>query len=156
MKGGTINTHAGDTVVSQANIPDRYSVGLSYEGIPGSSISAHVSHDQWSKLDGLGGAGTTAADGWDAGGGIEAVGPQVAARQTILRLGARYRTLPFLVSGGQVKELSFAGGLGAQFFRNRASFDVTLERSSRTSDASALSAVKERAYILSFGLRVRP
>jgi hypothetical protein len=157
MKGGTISTHAGDTLVSQANIPDRYSLGVSYEGIPGSSISAHVSHEQWSKLDGLGGAGgSTAADGWDAGGGVEAVGPQVAARQTVLRLGARYRTLPFVVAGGQVKELSFAGGIGAQFFRNRASFDVTLEHSSRTADASALSALKERAYILSFGLRVRP
>jgi hypothetical protein len=156
MKGGTLHTHAGDTLVSEANIPDRYSIGVSYEGIPGSSISAHTSHEQWSKLNGLGSTGATAADGWDSGGGVEAVGPQIAARQTILRLGARYRTLPFVVAEGQVKELSFSGGIGAQFFRNRASFDVTLEHSSRTSDASALSAIKERAYILSFGLRVRP
>jgi hypothetical protein len=156
MKGARMSTHAGDTVVSEANVPDRYSAGISYEGIPGSSISAHISHDQWSSLNGLGTAGAAATDGWDAGGGVEAIGPQIAARQTILRLGARYRTLPFVASGGKVKELSFAGGVGAQFFRNRASFDVTLERSMRTADASALDGVQERAYILSFGLRVRP
>jgi hypothetical protein len=156
MKGARMSTHAGDTLVSEANVPDRYSAGISYEGIPGSSISAHISHDQWSSLNGLGTAGAAATDGWDAGGGVEAIGPQIAARQTILRLGARYRTLPFVASGGKVKELSFAGGVGAQFFRNRASFDVTLERSMRTGDASALDGVTERAYILSFGLRVRP
>lgn len=156
MKGAGISTHVGDTLVSEANVPDRYSAGISYEGIPGSSISAHISHDQWSKLNGLGTAGAVAVDAWDAGGGVEAIGPQIAARPTILRLGARYRTLPFVVSGGKVKELSFSGGVGAQFFRNRASFDMTLERSMRTADASAVAGVKERAYILSFGLRVRP
>jgi hypothetical protein len=54
-----------------------------------------------------------------------------------------------------VKELSFMGGIGTQFFRNRATFDVTFERAGRTVDDSDVDA-KERAYILSFGLRVRP
>jgi hypothetical protein len=71
-----------------------------------------------------------------------------------LRLGARYRTLPFLAAGSEVKELSFAGGIGAQFFRNRATFDVALERAGRKTDGSV--DARERAYILSFGLRVRP
>jgi len=45
--------------------------------------------------------------------------------------------------------------VGAQFFRNRASFDVSLAHSSRSTDGTT-SDVHERAYILSFGLRVRP
>ena len=53
-----------------------------------------------------------------------------------------------------MKELSFAGGIGAQFFRNRANFDVTLERAGRKVNGNV--DAKERAYILSFGLRVRP
>jgi hypothetical protein len=77
------------------------------------------------------------------------------SRQTILRIGTRYRTLPYLAAGAEVKELSFAGGIGTQFFRNRATFDVTFERAARTVDGSDIDA-KERAYILSFGLRVRP
>ena len=86
---------------------------------------------------------------------MEALGPRLIQRQTILRLGARYRTLPFLAAGSEVSELSFGGGIGAQFFRNRATLDVSFERAGRTPDASALD-VTERAYIFSFGLRVRP
>lgn len=157
LKGASLTTRAGDTLVTEANIPDRISAGVSYEGIPGSSISAHVSHESWSRMNGLAGPlGSKAADGWDGGLGVEALGPRLSERQTILRLGARYRTLPFLAANEKVKELSFAAGAGAQFFRNRAAFDVTVQRSTRSPDASSLSGVNERSYIFSFGLRVRP
>ncbi len=157
LKGGSIKSRAGgDTVLSEANIPDRISAGLSYEGIPGSSISARISRETWSKLNGLGTSAANASDAWDGGVGLEAVGPRIVERQTTLRLGARYRTLPFAISGSTVKELSFGGGLGAQFFRNRATFDMGLERALRTADGSAYDTVHERSFILSFGLRVRP
>ncbi len=158
LKGGNITARAsGDTVVSEAKIPDRISAGLSYEGIPGSSISAHVSHETWSRMNGLGGPlGAAAADAWDSGLGLEAIGPKIADRQTILRLGARYRTLPYEAAGDKVKELSFAAGLGAQFFQNRAAFDFGVERAARSPNASSLSALSERSYIFSFGLHVRP
>ncbi len=157
LKGAKISARTGgDTTVSSANIPDRLSAGISYEGIPGSSLSAHVTREMWSKLNGLGTSLTTAIDGWDSGVGLEAVGPRLSERQTILRLGARYRTLPFEVAGGTVKEISFGGGLGAQFYRNRAAFDFTLERALRSANASTLDGVRERAFIFSLGLRVRP
>jgi len=157
LKGAKISSHAGDTLVTEANIPDRISAGISYEGIPGSSISAHVSHQSWSKMNGLAGPlGSTAADAWDGGVGVEAVGPRISDKQTILRLGARYRTLPFLAAQDKVKELSFAGGIGAQFFRDRAAFDFSVERASRSANAALLSALHENALIFSFGLRVRP
>lgn len=157
LKGASLSTRAGDSVVTEANVPDRISAGVSYEGIPGSSISAHISRATWSRMNGLGSTlGSTAVDAWDGGLGVEAIGPRLADRQTILRLGARYRTLPFLAANEKVKELSFAAGAGAQFFRNRAAFDVTLERAMRSSAASSLSDIKERSYIFSFGLRVRP
>lgn len=157
LKGAKISTHAGDTLVSEANIPDRISAGISYEGIPGSSISARVSRELWSKLNGLAGStGSKATDAWDSGVGVEALGPSISARQTIFRLGARYRTLPYEAANEQVNELAFSGGFGAQFFRNRAAFDFGIEYATRKSDASSLSALKEKAYIFSFGLRVRP
>ncbi|MGK2963556.1 MAG: hypothetical protein ACSLFK_15660 [Gemmatimonadaceae bacterium] len=154
-KGFGIDAKAGDSTVSQADIPDRYSAAITYEGIPGSSISAQVSRDTWSSLNGLGSADATAVDGWEGGLGIEALGPRIAARQTVLRLGGRYRTLPFLAGGSEVDEMSFGGGLGAQFFRNRATFDFSVERASRSPKLSSVEA-SERAYIFSFGLRVRP
>lgn len=154
-KGASIESRSGDTTVSKADVPDRIAAAISYNGVPGSSISAHVGREFWSGLNGLGSDAATAVDTWEGGLGVETLGPRVAQRQTLLRLGARYRTLPFLAAESEVNELSFAAGVGAQFFRNRATFDVTLERAARSPEASSVDA-KERAYILSFGLRVRP
>ena len=152
-KGSTIEARTGDSAVAEANVPDRFGFGFAYEGIRGSSISVHVSRDMWSRMNGLSSA--EAVDTWEGGAGVESLGPRLIQRQTILRLGARYRTLPFLAAGSEVNELSFAGGIGTQFFRNRATFDVTLERAGRKPKDSEVGA-RERAYILSFGLRVRP
>jgi len=156
-KGGNLNARTGDTIVASAKIPDRYAAAISYGGLSGATISAQVGRDRWSSLNGLGSLDARAVDAWDSGVGIEATGPRVLNQNVLLRLGARYRTLPFVAAGAQVKELSFAGGFGAQFARNRAAFDVTLQRASRSTDASATAgSVTERAFTLSFGLRVRP
>jgi hypothetical protein len=154
-KGAKIEARGADSAVSKANIPDRVGGALSYDGIPGSSISVRVAHETWSRLNGLGSSAADAVDTWEGGVGLESLGPRLLSRQSVLRLGARYRTLPYLAAGEEVKELSFAAGLGMQFFRNRATFDVAVERAARSVDSSALDA-RERAYILSFGLRVRP
>lgn len=156
-KGGKLDARSGDTIVTSARIPDRYGAAISYAGISGATISAQVGRDQWSSLNGLGSSDAKAVDAWDTGLGIEAAGPRVLDRVVLIRLGARYRTLPFVAAGAEVRELSFAGGLGAQFSRNRAAFDITLQRASRSTDASAtVGSVRERAFTLSLGLRVRP
>lgn len=154
-KGARIEANRADSAVSEADVPDRLSAGVSYEGIPGSSISAHLSREMWSSMNGLGSSDANAVDTWEGGLGIESLGPRIAQRQIVLRVGGRYRTLPFTAADNEVKELSFAAGMGAQFFRNRATFDLSVERSARSVDGSAINA-KERSYILSFGLRVRP
>lgn len=155
-KGMSVEAKSGDSVVSEASIPDRFGAGVSYQGIPGSSIAAFVSRDMWSSMNGLGAAGAAqAVDTWSGGLGLETLGPRIVQRQTVIRLGARYRTLPYLASGSEVNELAFGGGLGAQFFRNRATFDLSFERASRKPDVSTVDA-SERAYTLSVGLRVRP
>jgi hypothetical protein len=152
-KGSTIQARNADSAVAEANVPDRVGFAFAYEGIPGSSITAHVSRDMWSSMNDLSSA--EAVDTWEGGFGLESLGPRLIQRQTIVRLGTRYRTLPFLAAGSEVSELSFAGGIGTQFFRNRATFDVTLERAVRKAKESDIGA-RERSYILSFGLRVRP
>ena len=156
-KGGNLDARTGDTIVSSAKIPDRYAAAVSYAGISGATVSVQAARDLWSSLNGLGSEEARAFDAWDVGGGIEATGPRIIERTVLIRLGARYRTLPFVAAGSEVRELSFAGGLGVQFSRNRAAFDVTLQHASRTPDRPGpLGDVRERAYTLSFGLRVRP
>jgi hypothetical protein len=156
-KGLDLNARTGDTIVSSAKIPDRYGAAISFAGISGATISAQLARDLWSSLNGLGSDEARAVDAWDAGGGIEATGPKILERTILIRLGARYRTLPFVALGSEIRELSFAGGFGAQFSRNRAAFDVTLQHASRSPNGSGtLGDVRERAFTLSFGLRVRP
>lgn len=155
-KGGALRSKSNDSTVSEANVPDRYSAALSYEGITGASISAQVARETWSAMNGLGSDASSAVDAWEGGLGIETAGPRIAERLIVFRAGSRYRTLPFLAAGGKVNELSFVGGIGAQFFRNRAAFDMALQYATRSAEAASLSAARERSFILSFGLRVRP
>lgn len=156
-KGGNLHAHSGDTVVATAKIPDRYGAAISFSGIPGAIVSAQVDRDLWSGMNGLGSQEARAVDAWDTGVGLEATGPRLLERVVLLRLGARYRTLPFVAGDSEVREVAFAGGLGLQFSRNRAAFDVTLQHASRSPNSSAtIGDVRERAYTLSFGLRVRP
>ncbi len=156
-KGGDIHARSGDTLVSTARIPDRLAAGLSFEGISGASISGQVARDLWSSMNGLGTDAARAVDAWDTGVGVEALGPRIAERVVVLRIGGRYRTLPFLAAGEEVRELSFAAGIGAQFTRNRAAVDFAVQRSTRrTPSGGALDGVRERGLTLSFGLRVRP
>ena len=151
-KGGNITAQSGDTTVGRGRIPDHYSASVMFEGIPGASISARVAHDNWSSLSSLSSSGIQAFDGWDAGGGIEARGPTIMQRIVTLRVGARYRTLPFGLNGVKVTEKTLGAGFGAPLTRERASFDVAIQRASRSTG----SDIKERGFILSIGLRVSP
>lgn len=151
-KGGDLRAQSGDTTIGSARIPDHYSASVIFEGIPGATISARVAHDAWSSLGSLSSSNTKAFDGWDMGGGIEAIGPRVMQRIVTLRAGARLRTLPFGFNGEKVSETAFMAGLGAPLTRDRASFDFSIQRANR----SAGGDVKERGLILSFGLRVSP
>ena len=151
-KGGNLRAQSGDTAIGSARLPDHYSGSIIYEGIAGVTISARVAHDAWSSLASLSSANTKAFDGWDTGVGVEATGPRIMQRILTMRAGARVRTLPFGFKGEKVSETSFMAGLGAPLTRDRASFDFAVQRASRTTTGD----VKERGFILSFGLRVSP
>ena len=151
-KGGNLSAQSGDTTIGSARIPDHYSGSFTYGGITGAVISARVAHDAWSSLTSLSSSSAKAFDGWDSGVGLEVTGPSILQRVVVLRAGGRVRTLPFGFNGEKVSETSIVGGLGLPLARNRASFDFSVQRASR----STSSEVKERGFILSFGLRVTP
>jgi hypothetical protein len=151
-KGGTIRAESGDTVIATAKAPDHYGASVEYIGWGGVSLAAHLGRDQWKAMRPLASSGVTAYDSWDIGGGIEAEGPRLIGRASVVRLGVRHRTLPFSTTGSSVSELSLGGGLGIELARNRARIDVGLLHAGRSSS----DAVKEHAYILSLGLRVVP
>lgn len=150
-KGGDLRAQLSDSAIGSGRIPDHYSGSVTYEGITGAVVSARVAHDAWSSLGPLS-SNTKAFDGWDTGAGIEVSGPSLMQRIITLRAGARVRTLPFGFNGDKVSETSFAGGVGLPLSRNRAGFDFSVQHASRTTSGD----VKERGFILSFGLRVTP
>jgi hypothetical protein len=151
-KGGNLRAESGDSAIGSGRLPDHYSASVVYDGITGASISARVAHDAWSSLSSLSSSNTKAFDGWDTGVGVEATGPRVMQRILVLRAGARFRTLPFGFNGEKVSETSFVAGLGIPLTRDRAGFDFAVQRANRTAGGD----VKERGFILSFGLRVSP
>lgn len=150
-KGGELRAESGDTTVATANVPDRISAGVTYEGITGATLSARVSREMWSSLAGLSGSGGV-FDGWESSVGAEVSGPRLMQRIVTLRAGGRYRTLPFGFNGAKVSETAFMAGFGAPLTRNRATFDFAVQRATRSSSAN----VDERGFIFSFGLRVSP
>ncbi len=151
-KGGDLRAQSGDTAIGSGRLPDHYSASVTFEGIPGATVSARLARDNWSSLNSFSSSGIQAFDGWDTGAGLEASGPRILQRIITLRAGARFRTLPFGLNGQKVLEKSFAAGFGAPLTRDRASLDVAIQRASR----SASSDIKERGFILSIGLRVSP
>lgn len=150
-KGGELRARSGDTAVAEATIPDRVSAGVTYEGITGATLSARVSREAWSSLEGLSGSGDV-FDGWDSSVGAEVSGPRIMQRVVTLRAGGRYRTLPFGFDGARVRETAFMAGFGAPLTRNRATLDFAVQRAAR----SSAGGVDERGFIFSFGLRVSP
>lgn len=150
--GGDLTAEVADTTIGRGKIPAHYAAGIRYDGITGAVLSARIARDNWSSLKSFGGSGLTAFDGWDIGAGAEAAGPRVMSRVLQLRAGARFRTLPFGLNGAEVNETGFMGGFGLPLSRDRASFDFTGQRVTRSSGGD----IRERAFIFSFGLRVTP
>jgi hypothetical protein len=149
--GGDLRAEESDTLVGKAKIPTHYSASVIYEGITGATLSARIAHDTWSSLSDMSPGRITAFDGWDESVGAEVSGPRFLQRTITVRGGARFRTLPFGFNANKVSEKSVMVGLGAPLARDRAAFDFALQRASRTS-----ADIKERGFVLSFGLRVSP
>lgn len=165
-RGGGITAEAGDTLLSRARIPLRAGAGISYAGIQGATFSVRAAYEEWSSLRPLGTENLTAFDAWDFGAGAEVTGPRIGRRLVMLRAGGRQRTLPFGAAGTKVDEFTVSTGLGIPIAVDRAILDVGVARATRKADGLSFEAgdfvsggvggVRETAYILSFGLRVRP
>jgi len=160
--GGRISAEsgAGDSVIGRANLPDRLGISLAYLGIARSAIAVRAARESWSELNGIGQQGFRARDTWDYSVGGDIAGPRFGPRVLMLRVGARWRDLPFAVVGPDglpgptVRETSIAGGIGTLLANGRTALDLGVIRASRTADLAA--DVSERSWFLSIGLTVRP
>lgn len=154
-KGGRLNATRGDTALGSARVPDRLGFSLAFIGAAGTQIAARTSYDKWSALNGLRrGSSSVAVDAWDTSVGADIAGPHLGSQPLMLRVGGRWRTLPFEVGpdNNKVRERSLSGGFGLAFGGGRVLTDVSVVRALR--DAGI--ATSERAWTLSIGLGIRP
>lgn len=163
--GGDMDVQTGDTVVSSGKVPMRYGASVSYAGISGVALSARANFDEWSSMQSMRGSGSRmrAFDSWDYGVGADVSGPTIARRNVALRVGARYRGLPFgagtsaTADPSKVNEMTLAGGFGIPLGIGRSQLDLAIARVTRKAENAAVAGgASESAYIFSFGVRVRP
>lgn len=153
-KGGNLNATRNDTTLGSARVPDRLGVSLAYIGAAGTQIAARTSLDKWSSLNALSQGTSHAVDAWDTSVGADIAGPRLGNWPLMLRVGGRWRTLPYTAgpANDKVKEQSLSGGLGTTLGGGRVLTDVTLLHARR--DAGI--GISERAWTLSIGFGIRP
>jgi hypothetical protein len=165
-RGGALSVKHADTTLRTGNVPDRIGLSAAYVGVRGTTIAVRTAKDKWSNMSGLVSPGTPISESWDTSVGADVPGPSLFGNYLQLRAGGRQRTLPFGVpaqfTGGgtvllrpasEVKERSYAFGVGTLLARGRATLDVTGNHASRTSPGIGLT---ESAWTLSVGIMVRP
>jgi len=152
-RGFSMHMHQGDsTTLGDANVPNRGSVSLAYDGMPGTILSARYGFEDWSAMKGLGGAGLAVFDATELSAGIETGGPKVNSITMPVRLGFRTRTLPFGVGSEQVRETEISAGGGIPLSQGRVALDLTLAHAQR----SANVGYAESGWILSVGVAIKP
>jgi hypothetical protein len=153
--GGNLNARRNDTTLGRGRVPDRLGLSVAYIGIEGTEIAARTSFNKWSSLNGLN-QGTTppAVDAWDSSVGAEIAGPKMGSQPLMLRLGGRWRTLPYEAGPTfqKVKEQTFNAGFGLTMASGRVITDVGLAHAHRDAGIGII----ERAWTLSIGLGIRP
>ena len=149
--GGAVRAKQGDSTIAEGSAPARASASVRYSGLTGAVLAARFAWDGWSSLADLGTERLGAQDATEIGVGADIVGPRFLGRSLALRVGARWRELPFATLGEQPTEQGFSGGLGFSLGGNRALVDLSLERARRSAGQA-----RETAWIFGAGLTVRP
>lgn len=151
--GGTMRLRVVDTLRTEANVPTRYGLAMRLDLIPGLSLLGSADHNQWSKLSGLGSTTANGIDAWEYAGGAQFTGQRTRNVPWTYSVGYRQRDLPFAAAGSVVSEKIISGGVSIPVSGPRATIEMAVQRAARDAAAGSTS---ERAWLLSFGLSVRP
>lgn len=150
-RGGAMTLEQAGEQVSEAKVPTRFGVGVSWLAIPGASFSLRVDRTLWTDMDGLGTDDVSLFDATEVAFGADVLGPRIFGGNSVVRAGIRDRTLPFGVLGDQVSERAFTFGAGIPVARGRAQLDIAVQRATRE-----VRDFTERGWFVSLGLGIRP
>lgn len=164
-KGTDLRIRSGDTLLRPVGqVPDRAGAAVAYTGITGTTLAARLDWTGWSSMAGIAGSSVQPEDQVEYGVGADVAGPRVGDRAIMLRAGFRARDLPFGVRVADasrptppnyffspVSENEITAGFGIPLAYERSMLEVAAQRASRSG-----AGAKETAWILTFGLTVRP
>jgi hypothetical protein len=140
--------------VSQVDLPYSLGVGVRWKASSRLDLATHGTFHTWSgaNSDLLASGGTGADNTFETAIGAEYIGDPRRPYRRPIRVGARYATLPFpLQPGVQPKEFGVSLGSGVRFAQDRAGIDLAVEHLWRSA-----GDFKERAFVISVGVGVRP
>lgn len=149
-RGGSLRTYDGNTVVRSGSVPDHLGIAAAYLGIRGTTLALRAARDSWSATRALS-PSMNVHEAWDIGVGADVTGPRLGSSPLALRVGARFRTLPFSASPSPVKERTVSGGIGLPLAGGRVELHLGVFRANRVS-----AGVSENAWTISSGFGVRP
>jgi hypothetical protein len=151
---GKVTVDRDSARVSQVDLPYTVGVGARWKASQRLDLAAHGMYRTWSgaNSDLLAQGGTGADNTFEVAFGGEYVGDPRRPFRRPIRFGARYGTLPFpLQPGLQPKEFGLSVGSGVRFAQERAGVDIAVEHLWRSA-----GDFKERAFVISVGIGVRP
>jgi len=140
--------------VSQVDLPYTVGLGLRWKAASRLDLAGHGIFHTWSgaNSDLLAAGGTGAENTFELSIGGEFIGDPRRPYRRPIRFGARYGTLPFpLQPGVQPTEFGVSIGSGVRFAQDRAGIDLAVEYLRRSA-----GDFKERAFVISVGVGVRP
>ena len=144
-----------DTTIANAHVPDGIAMSAAFVGIKGTMLAVRTSKDSWTRMEGLGSDSLPITNGWDTSVGADVLGPRFGQHALQIRLGGRWRTLPFGLINSEIKEKTLNFGVGTLLARGRLGVDLAAIRASR-SPVSNDVPFHESAWTMSFGVTVRP
>jgi hypothetical protein len=122
---------------ARVSLPLEFAAGARYAPVSGVRLAGTVTYAGWGRAaDDLVAAGESRSrDVWSVGAGLDVERLDLGAVRLPLRLGYRWRQLPFPIGGVQLDEHAIAGGVGFTMAGGRTSVDLGLERGARTAGA---------------------
>lgn len=145
------------SIGSDYGLPWTFAAGGLFQATPILQVALQGVYRTWSSANaGMVNLGAPGSDNsLELSAGAELTSKVRRSTQFPLRIGARYGTLPFLISDPTIQphEFALSVGTGARFARMKGGIDMSLERVWRSASGSGIS---ETAWLLYTGFSIRP
>ncbi len=148
---GRLTSRIAGEQVGSVELPVSLTAGLRLLPARGLGWSTTASRRWWSRSQSGLAASTQAFDTWEIGSGIELTDREARGAGIPIRIGVRYRQLPFSNVGTQPSEVAFAGGSGLLLSNGRTAVDFAVEHFRRSGGGA-----DERGWYFSLGVLVIP